>query len=426
MGLDGAKDGIRVNCVAPGFIDTPMIHGFFNDQSVIPLILPANPIPPGSIIPLPGGRLGIGFGNGTFSIVNTRSAGSGGTFFDARTYSTGGSGAVSFATTTQGGTTFLAVGNAGIGSVSQFLARPGAIDFTFDKSAKLLEVTGLAYKGSGLFGVSPTRSALELFAFDGRQKDGGSFGSQVTALRNAVQFVVVRASAVALIATISSLRATTEATEGGKAAEQATAAEAKSETADGDADALEKDAGDGKEGEAKGTEPDGKDINEAVAESPLLTSFFGGRFGAEKELAAAAAEMLQSLIAADTVRSPSIPAVGGGVPETAAPAHPAQEKAPAATQSAPRDPNGNGGGAERTSPAPTDRGRADPPSPRLDPTQGVGMWGIWAARGGRATPASLFRWFAAQSAAASGRRRVRRPVERIRRPGLHLPVSNRD
>jgi hypothetical protein len=194
--------------------------------------------------------------------------------------------------------------------------------------SELLEVTGLAYKGSGLFGVSPTRSALELFAFDGRQKDGGSFGSQVTALRNAVQFVVVRASAVALIATISSLRATTEATEGGKAAEQATAAEAKSETADGDADALEKDAGDGKEGEAKGTEPDGKDINEAVAESPLLTSFFGGRFGAEKELAAAAAEMLQSLIAADTVRSPSIPAVGGGVPETAAPAHPAQEKAP--------------------------------------------------------------------------------------------------
>jgi hypothetical protein len=184
--------------------------------------------------------------------------------------------------------------------------------------------------------------------------------------------------------------------------------------------------GDGKEGEAKGTEPDGKDINEAVAESPLLTSFFGGRFGAEKDLAAAAAEMLQSLIAADTLKSPSTAAVGGGVPETAAPAHPAQEKAPAATQSAPRDPNGNGGGAERTSPAPTDRGRADPPSPRLDPTQGVGMWGIWAARGGRVTPASLFRWFAAQSAAAAGRRRVRRPVERIRRPGLHLPVSNRD
>ena len=32
MALDGAKVGIRANCVLPGFIDTPMIHGYFNDQ----------------------------------------------------------------------------------------------------------------------------------------------------------------------------------------------------------------------------------------------------------------------------------------------------------------------------------------------------------------------------------------------------------
>jgi NAD(P)-dependent dehydrogenase (short-subunit alcohol dehydrogenase family) len=32
MALDGAKAGIRVNCVCPGFTQTPMIDGFFADQ----------------------------------------------------------------------------------------------------------------------------------------------------------------------------------------------------------------------------------------------------------------------------------------------------------------------------------------------------------------------------------------------------------
>jgi NAD(P)-dependent dehydrogenase (short-subunit alcohol dehydrogenase family) len=33
MALDGARDGIRVNCVSPGFVRTPMLERFLAEQA---------------------------------------------------------------------------------------------------------------------------------------------------------------------------------------------------------------------------------------------------------------------------------------------------------------------------------------------------------------------------------------------------------
>jgi hypothetical protein len=175
--------------------------GFFDDRIPIPLQLPTNALP-GPIFPTPGGLGVVNMGADSVTLFDTRRAGGGDQFFASRTFSSGGGAPSSVASFTSGGTTLLAVGNSS-GSVSLFLGRPGGLDFTLRDAFTLPSVTGLAFDSAGrLFGMSPQRTAaLELFAFQAPPA-GGAEASGLAALRAAVLYVPLRASAVALVATL--------------------------------------------------------------------------------------------------------------------------------------------------------------------------------------------------------------------------------
>lgn len=179
-------------------------QGFFNDQVPVPLVLPPN-AQPGPIF-ANAGRIGIGnIGANSVTLFDTTRRGAGTESFASRTYSSGGSSPSSLATYTSGGTTYLAVGNLS-GSVSLFLGRAGPLEFSLQNSFTLPNVTGLAFDSTGrLFGMSPAReSALELFAFEGQASGTTIANTSLAALGAAVFYLPLRASAVALVATIVS------------------------------------------------------------------------------------------------------------------------------------------------------------------------------------------------------------------------------
>jgi len=376
-GHDGISDIAVTNRGSnSAFMIPGLSGGFFNDRSPIPLPLPPN-AGPGPIVPTPRGPA-IGNNNGSFTVVTAAASGRADAAFVSRTYATGGSGAVSLAVTVRGGITFLSAGTAGSGSVSQFLARPGALDFTFDRSAKLLDVTGLAYTDRGLFGTSPTQSALELFAFDGRSRGRDADATQTSALRGAALFVTVRFSAVALVAAIASLRLPATATEAADAELAAKQAAADSEPAAEGADGAAADPEEA-DGEAAPTAPGagGTTIDEAVAASGLLERFFGGWIDAEERLAASAADLLRAVAAADQrpkrgERPAGDPGQASGAP--ASPAAPAAGGPPTGTGAAAHGPAVEPGGGEQAAP-PADGGRPDSAAPVPAPT-GDGASGV--------------------------------------------------
>ena len=179
-------------------------QGFFNDQVPVPLVLPPN-AQPGPIF-ANAGRIGIGnIGANSVTLFDTTRRGAGTESFASRTYSSGGGSPSSLATYTSGGTTYLAVGNLS-GSVSLFLGRAGPLEFSLQNSFTLPNVTGLAFDSTGrLFGMSPAReSALQLFAFEGQASGPTVANASLAALGAAVFYLPLRASAVALVATIVS------------------------------------------------------------------------------------------------------------------------------------------------------------------------------------------------------------------------------
>jgi hypothetical protein len=268
--------------------------GFFNDGLPVPLVLPPN-AQPGPIVTLNNG-LAIGnIGAGSFTIVDVTRSGAGVDFFASRTYSSGGSSPASLAAYTSGGSTFLAVGNMS-GSVALFLGRPGSLDFSLQTSYSLPGVTSLAFGSTGqLFGMSPSSvSAVRLFEFGGQSSTAANpAGAGLAALGAAVYYVPLRASAVALVATIVSSGALLAGEADAKPALAALEQKGKGEGADGAAE-----EGDGQgEDDAEGTkEPAAADRSEADAVDDAAAGVLDFFLDLEKTLRSNNGRLLESLL----------------------------------------------------------------------------------------------------------------------------------
>jgi len=317
-GSDGTLD---IAVTTPGSNSANILAGrgggFFNDRLPLPLVLPPDAIP-GPIVPLPGG-IGIGnLGNATITIIDVTRSGVNQEFFASRSYSSGGSAPTSMASMSSGGQTFLGVGNAG-GSVSLFLGRPGSLDFSLKGVEPLSGVTSVAFNAAGrLYGMGPGQeSALKLFDFAGSAPSGSSGSSGLAAISAAVAYFPLRASTVALVATIVSSGALVGGEGSAKTAPSATGRT-------GDRSPRDGAAGEEAEGEEEEQPPE-EEAEEA--EDPAVAKLLKLFLDIESTLRASNRQLLDRLL--EGAEDPPAPSAGGEAP--AAPAEPAASRSAAPT-----------------------------------------------------------------------------------------------
>lgn len=241
--------------------------GFFDD--VLPAFLPMAFPAPGPIVTIPrvGAAPMIVVGSTTANMFQVFDP-SAGRYGASTTYSSGGA---SLATTSLGGSTYLAAGSTATGSISLFIgSATGFLPLGFSVQGPS-GVSGLAFDSAGrLFGVGASGGgAIGLFTLDSSGESSASMAvfSQAQAFVTRVVFTPLQTAGVGLVAAL--------VTSGGIAIaekEPGTAAE----TSDGDGDA---DGGGGTdESRAAEDDParpgdDGGEEDEAEAESNPLLDF---------------------------------------------------------------------------------------------------------------------------------------------------------